>query len=132
MHRATAQINPNGHGGQREHKTDRQTMKERAERGKRGRGGREQLRQDRGREQQEKARQRVGRCSSTPSMHFKTSHSDTMRRVGNLLELNHVTLTGPWPTAMKAKPVVYGHGDLDAMLLGSHLGGEPEGGASVV
>lgn len=50
-------------------------------------------------------------------MHFKTGHSDSMRRVASLPE----KVTGSRPKAEKAKPVVYGYGNLDVVLLGSCL-----------
>lgn len=53
-------------------------------------------------ENQGKAGHRGRREGSTPSMHFNTGHSDAMPRVGN--SPDHVT--GPWPKAAKAKPMV--------------------------
>ena len=58
-----------------------------------------------------------GRRERRPIMHFKTGHSDSMQRVGNLPEY----VAAPRPRAERAKPVVCRHSDLDVVLLGSCL-----------
>ena len=52
-----------------------------------------------------------------PIMHFKTGHSNSMQRTGNLPECE----AGPRPRADKAKPAACGHSNLHAVLLGSCL-----------
>lgn len=94
--------------------TDRQTLREWTERenetlaGQMGRG----VRESRLKEQ----RYGLGK-GHHPIMHFKTGHSNSMQRAGNLPECE----ASPRPRADKAKPAACGHSNLDAVLLGSCL-----------
>lgn len=84
-------INPNSHGGQKEHKTDRnegtgrKRKNEMMGRERRWDGREHSLRRGRGNVCQGKAGQMGRGGESAPIMHFRTGHSDAMPRAGNCL-----------------------------------------------